>query len=124
MRSILIAISAALIFTAAPGCAAIDKLLGGGGVIEQASDAERAPLRVIQASLIVRGAYATIEQQFDLGLLSASEALVLKAKVDKVRLAVETAAIAVERGAGGSELVVADEAIRALLLSDFFKERS
>ena len=121
----LFAICGAVALLAIAGCSTVDRFLGGGSsVIEEAAPEEQPSLRVIAASLIVKGAYNTIEQQLDAGLIDRDTAAAVKARVDKAAVAVDVAAAAVERGGGGSELALADEAVRGFLTSSLFTRKS
>ena len=106
------------------GCGTIDRVFGVGDAIETATPAEQPALTVIAATLTVTGAYATVEDKLDEGILTVAEAQFITTKIDKAAAAVEVAADAVEAGGGQGELKLAEEAIRAFLSSELFREIS
>lgn len=119
MRAIFIAAFAAAALLG--GCSTIDRLFGVSSVIEDAAPAERPALRVIEATLIVKGAYQTVEEQLDQGRLTIGEAQRLKNKIDAAAAAVKVAGEAVASGGDASALILADELIDGILDSGLIK---
>lgn len=77
-----------------PGCAQLG--LTDPAKLENVQPGEANKLRVIQASLIVQGAYATIDQQLTRGIVTPAQARKAKDSVDSAAKAVDLAAEAVK----------------------------
>lgn len=84
--------SVALLAMPLSGCHLFTDPANIAGVTQE----EANEVRVIKAALTVTGAYTVLGQQFDKGLVTASEAARVKASIDKANEAVKIAAAAVE----------------------------